>query len=137
VKCESTVHCRRSIHNLTGWKVPHQLFTDPHPHRVCNCWKVAPIDHTIVIHLPVNSILFASIKLEEVLTYKLEYVDGNGEICIMRINIENPKSNETIMVSSRVTIPEFSTFAHPLQPSNFCAFRTTLAVVDGSHSTVP
>jgi hypothetical protein len=116
--------------------VPHQLFPKAHPNRVRHCWKLAPIEHTLMIHLPVKSILFVSIKLEDLLIYKLEYVDGNGDIYTVKINMIS-QSDETNIIRSKVNIPQFSSFSHPLNPSNFLSFRSTLAIVDGSHSTIP
>jgi hypothetical protein len=93
----------------------------------------------IVAHLPATSVLFASIKHEEVLSYALEYVEATGEICRVRLNLTSvatAKPEEAVMFRSRAAIQQWSTFLQPLHPAHFFAFRTSLAIVDGHQSAV-
>jgi WD40 repeat protein len=120
--------------------VPHQLFFTPHPRRLWNCWKSAPLTHRIRIRLPVGPLLYTSLKFEEMFSYHLLCVERNGDVSRWRVNlgaVDSHKPDETFIGLSRVSIPQFEEFAKDLDSTNFFYFRTTLAIVDCNRCSVP
>jgi hypothetical protein len=142
--------CESDEASCASGYVPHQLFTSPHPHRVSHSWKRAPLDHTIVCQLPALSILFGSIRSDELFLYEVQYVESGGDIVRMDVNmmnVENPRTlaprrasvdvvDDGILFRWRVAIPQFSDFARPFHASFFTAFGSTIAIIDGRRSSV-
>jgi hypothetical protein len=121
--------------------LPHRLFANRHPHRVCHSWVRAPFDHPIVCQLPAVSIVYGSIRYKELFLYEVEYIETEGNIVNVTVNLMNVENlrevaprrssadiiDDGMTFQSRISIPNFSEFGAPLQCTSL---GNLVAVID-------